>query len=81
MNAGALLAMIFIGAMFGLIGGFLKAFVDGSMGARFAVAGAVGGVIASSMMGDIDATRGDALLLALCGFLAADVYEAMRERR
>lgn len=83
MNADDMIAIAFLGALLGLVGGALNAIVDGpEWEPRQGVAGIVGGMVAATLMAPINpVSRVDLVLLVLCGFLAADVFEALWERR
>ncbi|WP_374607174.1 hypothetical protein [Thermomonas sp.] len=81
MNAGEVLAFVLLSILLGMAGGILKMAVDGSNAPRLVAFGALGGLIASSMMGLQFIGLIDIVLLVLCGFLAADVFEAMTVER
>ena len=82
MNADVLVVALFLGALLGALGGILNGIVDGTNEPRQWMAGIVGGIVGAAFLAPINpVARVDLLLLALFGFLAADVYENLLERQ
>ena len=82
MNADNLVVALFLGALLGALGGILNGIVDGTNEPRQWLAGIVGGIVSAAFLAPINpVARVDLLLLAHCGFLAADVFENLLERQ